>query len=73
MKYRVFYNFDDGTSEDLLDELFDTEEEARFAAEEGMNNYDTGVETLQLGGHDYPEANIIDYDIQEEDDDFILD
>lgn len=73
MKYRVFYNFDDGTSEDLLNELFDTEEEARIAAEEGINNYDTGVETLQLGGHDYPEANIIDYDIQEEDDDFILD
>lgn len=65
-KYRVFFNFDDGTSEDLLDELFDTEEEARFAAEEGMGNYDTGVETLQLGGHDYPEANIIDYEIQEE-------
>lgn len=73
MKYRVFFNFDDGTSEDLLHELFDTEEEARDAADEGMNNYLVGTETLQLGGHDYPEANIIDYDIQEEDDDFIID
>lgn len=63
MAYRVFYNFDDGTSEDLLDEVFDTVKEATAAAREGMNNYATGVETLQMGGHDYPEANIIDWDI----------
>lgn len=73
MKYRVFYNFDDGTTEDLLYELFNSEEEAEQAAREGIDNYSAGVETLQLGGHDYPEANIIDYEIQEEDDDFTLD
>lgn len=68
MKYRVYYEFDDGTTEDLLDEVFDTEEDARAAANEGMGNYSVGVETLQLGGHDYPEANIIDYYIDEEED-----
>ena len=66
MKYRVFYIFDDDTSEDLLDELFDTEEEAKAAALEGLGNYRVGIETLQMGGHDYPEANIIDWDIEEE-------
>ena len=66
MAYRVYYEFDDGTSEDLLDELFDTEEEARAAALEGMGNYSVGVETLQMGGHDYPEAQIIDYYIDED-------
>lgn len=66
MGYRVYFNFDDGTTEDLLDEVFDTEEEADRAAREGMNNYSVGVETLQLGGHDYPETNIIDYYIDED-------
>lgn len=66
MGYRVYYNFDDGTSEDLLDEVFETEEAARAAAGEGAGNYSVGTETLMLGGHDYPEANIIDWDIVEE-------
>ena len=66
MGYRVYYEFDDGTEEDLLDEIFDTEEEAEAAALEGMSNYACGVETLQLGGHDYPEAKIIDYYIDED-------
>ena len=66
MAYRVYYIFDDDTTEDLLDELFDTEEEARRAAVEGMSNYSTGVDTLQMGGHDCPSANITDYYIDEE-------
>jgi CelD/BcsL family acetyltransferase involved in cellulose biosynthesis len=68
MGYRVYYIFDDDTTEDLLDELFETEEEARAAALNGMGDYSVGVETLQMGGHDYPEAKIIDYDIEEESD-----
>lgn len=67
MGYRVWYNFDDGTSEDLLDEVFDTEKEAEEAALEGENNYNTGTETLMLGGHDYDSAKIVDWDIIEED------
>ena len=66
MGYRVYYNFSDGTSEDLLDEVFSTKKEAQYAASEGANDYSVGVETLQMGGHDYPEAKIIDWDIVEE-------
>lgn len=66
MGYRVFYNFDDGTTEDLLHEVFRTKKEAQAAAGEGAGNYDIGTETLMLGGHDYPEAKIIDWDIVEE-------
>ncbi len=66
MSYRVWYEFDDGSTEDLLHELFETEEEAEAAAHEGIGNYKTGVEALKLGGHDYPEANIIDYYIEED-------
>ena len=47
MKYRVFYNFDDGSTEDVLDEVFDTEEEAEAAALEGASLY--------AQGNDYPE------------------
>lgn len=71
MKYIVYYEFDDDTTENLLHEVFDTEEEARDAALEGMGNYSVGVETLQLGGHDYPQAQIIDYYIDEVDDDYV--
>ena len=66
MGYRVFYNFDDGTTEDVLDEVFATKKEAERAACEGAGNYAVGQETLQLGGHDYPEANIMDWDIVKE-------
>lgn len=66
MGYRVYYNFDDGHSEDLLDEVFDTWDEAEDAALEGKGNYIVGNETLQMGGHDYSEANIIDWDIVED-------
>ena len=73
MGYIVYYEFDDGSTEDLLHEVFDTEKEAEAAAIEGMGNYSVGVETLQLGGHDYPEAKITDYYIDELDDDGLLD
>ena len=66
MGYRVYYNFSDGTSEDLLDEVFSTKKEAQYAASEGAGNYAVGTETLYLGGHDYSEAKIIDWDIVEE-------
>lgn len=66
MRYRVYYNFSDGTSEDLLDEVFATKKEAEYAASEGAGNYAVGTETLKMGGHDYPEANIIDWDIVKE-------
>lgn len=59
----MYYNFDDGTSEDLLDEVFATKKEAEDAALYGMGCYSVGNETLQTGGEEYSEANIIDYEI----------
>ena len=64
MAYRVWYEFDDGEIEDLLHETFRTKKEAKEAALEGIGDYRTGVEVLQLGGHDYPEAEIVDYYIE---------
>lgn len=66
MGYRVIYNFSDGTSEDLLDEVFSTKKEAQAAALEGKGNYVTGTETLQLAGEEYDDAKIIDWDIVED-------
>ncbi|MBO4617959.1 MAG: hypothetical protein J5717_11490 [Lachnospiraceae bacterium] len=55
-----------GSTEDLLDEVFATKKEAEHAALEGENNYIVGNSTLQLGGHDYDPARIIDWDIVKE-------
>ena len=66
MGYRVYYNFDDGTTEDVLDEVFPTKREAYLAALEGKSNYDAGREVLYLAGEDYSEENIIDWEIVKE-------
>jgi hypothetical protein len=63
MGYRVIYKFSDGTKEDLLDEIFDTKEQAEAAALEGEGNYICGTNTLMLGGHDYDEAKITGWNI----------
>ena len=66
MGYRVYYNFSDGRSEDLLDEVFATEEEAEEAAREGASNYSQGRDYLEEAGEDYCEETIEDWDIVEE-------
>lgn len=65
MGFRVFYNFDDGSYEDILDEVFDTEEEAEEAAREGASNYAQGNHVLELAGEEPCEEEIIDWDIIE--------
>lgn len=67
MGYRVFYNFDDGSTEDVLDEVFKTKKEAYEAALEGASNYAAGQDVLELAGElEGCEANIIDWDIVKE-------
>ena len=66
MGYRVYYNFDNGETEDVLDEIFATKREAEEAAHEGYDNYNAGRDVLQLAGESYSEANIIDWDIVKE-------
>lgn len=66
MGYRVFYNFSDGNSEDVLEEVFETEDEAEDAARQGASDYSQGGDYLKEAGEDYCEEEIIDWDIVEE-------
>ena len=64
MAYRVYYNFSDGHSEDILDEVFQTE--AEEAARQGASDYSQGGDYLREAGEDFCEEEIIDWDIVEE-------
>ena len=65
MGWRLRINFDDGTSE-LVDDVFDTEEDAEREYESWLENWSAGGETLMLAGEDYSDAGIEDCDIWEE-------
>ncbi len=67
MGYRVIYNFSDGHSEDLLDEVFATENEAEEAAQQGASEYAQGRDYLAEAGEDFCEEDIDDWDIVEDD------
>lgn len=66
MGYRVYFNFNNGTSEDVLDEVFAMEEEAEEAARQGASDYSQGGDYLKEAGEEYCEEEIIDWDIVEE-------
>ena len=66
MGYRVFYEFDNGEMEDVLDEVFKTKKEAEEAAAEGAGNYNVGRDVLKEAGEDYCEENIVDWTIVKE-------
>ncbi len=66
MGYRVIYNFSDGSSEDVLGEVFPTKRAARMAAEQGASDYRQGNGYLAEAGEDYCEDEIVDWDIEEE-------
>ena len=65
MGWRLRINFSDGTSE-LVDEVFDTEEDAQDEFDSWLENWGAGQETLELAGEDYCDADIEDCDIWEE-------
>ena len=65
MGWRVRINFSDGSSE-LVDEIFDTEEDAMDEYESWVENWGTGRGELELAGEDYCDADIVDCDIWEE-------
>lgn len=65
MSWRLRINFDDGSSE-LIDDLFETEEDAQDEYESWLENYGAGRDVLELAGEDYSDADIIDCDIWEE-------
>lgn len=66
MGWRLKINFDDGMAE-LVDEVFDTEEDAQAEFNSWLENWNVGRETLMLAGEDYVDADIEDCDIWEED------
>ena len=66
MGYRVIYNFDDGSSEDLLDEVFKSRREAEDAAEQGASNYSQGRGYLEEAGESHDNAEIVSWDIVED-------
>ena len=60
-KYQVTIHFPDGDEE--LEDLFDTEEEAREAALDAISSWDTGSEILHMsnpGDYDYDEDAVDD-------------
>ncbi len=65
MGWRLQINFSDGESE-LLDDVFDTEQDAMDEYASWLDNWNAGRETLMLAGEDYVDADIGDCDIWEE-------
>ena len=64
MAYRVIFNFDDGSaSEDLLEDVFETEAEADEAAAQCSSDYSQGRDYLEEAGEDYCDEEIVDWDI----------
>lgn len=71
IKYQIKYIYPNG-NEEIEDELYDTEDEARDAAEYGCSCYMTGGEILHLsnpGDYDepeeYPDFEIIEVEVND--------
>lgn len=65
MAWRLKILFDDGT-EELVDEEFETEQDAQDEYDSWLDSWGAGRETLMLAGEDYCEADIEDCEIWEE-------
>ena len=66
MGYRVYYEMSDGSTQDILDEVFDSEEEAEEAAAQGASDYSQGRDYLEEAGEDFCEEEIEGWYIDEE-------
>ena len=65
MGWRLRINFNDG-SDELVDDVFESEEDAMAEYDSWLENWVAGREVLQLAGEDYSDADIEDCDIWEE-------
>ena len=65
MAWKLKIYFTDGTSE-IVDEDFDTEQDAENEYESWLDSWNAGRETLSLAGEDYSDADIEDCEIWEE-------
>lgn len=66
MGFRVFHNFSDGSTEDITDEVFETEEEADAAAAQAASDFSQGGDYLEEAGEARCPYTIVDWDIVEE-------
>ena len=62
-KLKIF--FSDGHSY-VVDEEFETEEDAMQEYDEWLENWEVGGEELELAGEPYSDAEILDYETWEE-------
>ncbi len=65
MGWRLRINFDDG-SDELVDDVFESKEDALAEYDSWLENWGAGRETLQLAGKEYSDADIENCDIWEE-------
>lgn len=65
MGWRLKINFSDG-SDELVDELFESEEDALAEYNICLESWNEGREVLQLAGEEYCDEDIEDCDIWEE-------
>lgn len=65
MGWKLKINFSDGSSE-LVDDIFDTKDEAEEEYDSWLENWSAGAETLELAGESYCDCDIEDCDIYEE-------
>ena len=65
MGWRLRVLFSDG-SEELVDDVFESEEAAQDEYDLWLDSWAAGRETLKLAGEDYSDADIEDCEIWEE-------
>ena len=68
MGYRVIFNFDNGTTEDMLDKVFETIEDAEYAAQQEASDYSQGRDYSDEAYEPSCDENIVDWSIVEVDD-----
>ncbi len=66
MGYRVYYKFDNGETEQILDGVFETVKEAEEAAVVGVDDYKTGGDYLREAGEECCEEQIVGWTIVKE-------
>lgn len=64
MAYKVVFNMDDGSTEELEEE-FDSIEEADEAAAQAASDYAQGRDYLEEAGRPYCEEEVIDWEFHE--------
>lgn len=64
MGFKIKYIYPDG-AEEIEDEVYETEQEAEWTAEDGVTGFATGAEILEDMGRSFTEGSL-EYEIIEE-------